>query len=188
MTDYHRCCKNCARSVLRIYRDKNFPMVSGQHTADTESARQETISLVAQKALLFGEFSAKAAGHQTFEDPVMHTYFLHYVFGAIKALAGHSELSARLSEDDTVNAMGIALMSFENSSREEVLSTLKMLYRAKDEAAVRIQEEGRQAAEAWNWGENRDAVFRFVELMRDPANFPREVEPSPSLKNGQPDH
>ncbi len=163
-------------------------MVSGQQPADTESARQETISLVAHKALLFGEFSAKAAGHQTFEDPVMHTYFLHYIFGAIRALAGHPELALRLIEDDTVNAMGTALMSFEDSSREDVLSTLKMLYRAKDEAAIRIQEEGRQAAEAWNWGENRDAVFRFVELMRDPANFPQEVEPSPSLQNSQPDH
>mgnify|MGYP006953451590 FL=1 len=159
-------------------------MVSGQHTADTESARQETISLVAQKALLFGEFSAKAAGHQTFEDPVMHTYFLHYVFGAIKALAGHSELSARLSEDDTVNAMGIALMSFENSSREEVLSTLKMLYRASDDAALRIREEGRKAAEAWDLGANEEATRRFMELLADPDNFPRQVDPSPPLDSG----
>lgn len=162
-------------------------MVSGQETADTESARQETISVVAHKALLFGEFSAKAAGHQTFEDPVMHTYFLHYIFGAIKALAGRSELPVRLTEDDTVNAMGTALMSFETSTREDVVGTLKMLYRAQDEAAIRIQDEGRKAAEAWDWGENRDAVFRFLELIRDPSNFPREVESSPSLQSSQSD-
>jgi hypothetical protein len=117
----------------------------------------------------------------------MHTYFLHYIFGAIKALAGRPELPVRLTEDDTVNAMGTALMSFENSTREDVVGTLKMLYRARDEAAIRIQDEGCKAAQAWNWGENRDAVFRFLELARDPSNFPREVESSPSLQSSQSD-
>ncbi len=157
-------------------------MVSGQDIADTGSARQETISLVAHKALLFGEFSAKAAGQEMFEDPVMHTYFLHYVFGAVKALSEHPGLPVPLDEDDVVNAMGHALMTFEGSTREDVVGTLKMLYRANDEAAVRIQEAGRQAAETWNWGENSDAVFRFVELTREPSNFPREVESSPPLQ------
>jgi hypothetical protein len=77
--------------------------------------------------------------------------------------------------------MGRALMTFGTSSRDEVMGTLKMLYRARDEAALRIREEGRKAAESWDWGENRDAVFRFLELMKDEANFPREVEQSPSL-------
>lgn len=156
-------------------------MVSGPDFADTGSARQEAVSKVSHKALLFGEFSAKAAGNEAFEDPVMHTYFLHYIFGAIEGLCGHSEMSVELDEDDRINAMGRALMTFETSSRDEVMGTLKMLYRAKDEAAVRIREEGRKAAESWDWGENRDAVFRFVELMKDEANFPREVEESPPL-------
>jgi len=158
-------------------------MVSGQDFADIDSARQETISLVAQKALLFGEFSAKAAGSDIFEDPVMHTYFLHYIFGAVRALAVHPQLPAPLNEDDAVNAMGNALMTFEGSTREDVVGTLKMLYRAKDAAAVHIQEEGRNAAESWNWGENRDAVFRFLELTRDESNFPRQVESSPPIKS-----
>jgi len=51
-------------------------MVSGHDLADTDSARLEAVSRVAHQSLLFGEFSAKAAGHDTFEDPVMHTYFL----------------------------------------------------------------------------------------------------------------
>jgi hypothetical protein len=157
-------------------------MVSGQDFADTGSGRQEAVSAVAHKALLFGEFSAKAAGPQTFEDPVMHTYFLHYIFGAVKALAANPELASRLDDDDAVNAMGTALMTFENSSREEVVGTLKMLYRARDEAALKIQEEGRRAAESWNWGENSEATFRFLELTRDSSNFPREVEASPPLQ------
>ncbi len=158
-------------------------MVSGPDFADTDPARQEAISEVAHRALLFGEFSAKAAGQETFQDPVMHTYFLHYIFGAVNALAGHAGLPARLGEDDVVNAMGRALMTFEGSTPQEVTGTLKMLYRARDEAALRIQDEGREAAENWDWGTNRDAVFRFAELMKDEANFPREVPASPPLGN-----
>jgi hypothetical protein len=155
-------------------------MVSGHDFADTDSARQEAISKLAHQALLFGEFSAKAAGHDTFEDPVMHTYFLHYIFGAAKALAGHAALGLTLDEEDVVNAMGRALMTFEGTTRQDVMGTLKMLYRARDDAALKIQSEGLEAAERWDWGENRDAVFHFAELMKDEANFPREVPPSPA--------
>lgn len=158
-------------------------MVSGHDTPDTESVRQETISLVARQALLFGEFSAKAAGDETFEDPVMHTYFLHYIFGAIDALGGHGSLPVQLEGGDRVNAMGQALMTFEGSTREDVMGTLKMLYRAKDAAATHVREEGRKAAEQWDWGQNRDAVFRFAELLKDESNFPREVESSPPLQS-----
>jgi hypothetical protein len=161
--------------------EKKHLMVSGHDTPDTESVRQEAISLVARQALLFGEFSAKAAGDETFDDPVMHTYFLHYIFGAIDALGSHGSLPLELEEGDRVNAMGQALMTFEGSTREDVMGTLKMLYRARDAAAVHIREEGRKAAEQWDWGQNRDAVYRFVELLKDESNFPREVDPSPPL-------
>lgn len=155
-------------------------MVSGHDLADTDSARLEAVSRVAHQSLLFGEFSAKAAGHDTFEDPVMHTYFLHYMFGATKALAGHAGLGLTLDEDDAVNAMGRALLTFEGTSRQDVMGTLKMLYRARDEAALKIQSEGHDAAERWDWGENREAVFHFAELLKDEANFPREVPSSPA--------
>lgn len=137
--------------------------------------------MVARKALVFGELSAKAAGAETFDDPVMHAYFLHYVFGAIKALAASADLPTALGEEDAVNAMGAALMSFEGTTQEDATGTLKMLYRARDEAALRIQDEGRAAAESWDGGANEDAVFRFVELMKDESNFPREVESSPPI-------
>lgn len=156
-------------------------MVSGQDTTDTDEGRNEAIAAVSHKALVFGEFSAKAAGAGVFEDPVMHTYFLQYIFGAIEALARHPEIGRELDEDDCVNAMGQALMSFEDTTREDVMGTLKMIYRARDDAALKIREEGRKAAEAWNWGENRDAAFRFVELMKDDSNFPGDVESSPPL-------
>ncbi len=157
-------------------------MVSGQDAAQDPLADAETISAVAHKALLFGEFSAKAVGSETFEDPVMHTYFLHYIFGAIEGLSTHGSLAAPLDEDGRVNAMGQALMSFEGATREDVMATLKMVYRAQDEAALHVRAEGRAAAEAWDWGENRDAAFRFAELLKDrETHFPSEVDPSPPL-------
>jgi hypothetical protein len=157
-------------------------MVSGQDTGQDPLADAETITAVAGKALLFGEFSAKAVGADTFEDPVMHTYFLHYIFGAIEGLSVHGSLAAPLNEDGRVNAMGQALMRFEGTTREDVIATLKMIYRAQDEAALRVRSEGRAAAEAWDWGENREAVFRFAELLGDrDTYFPAEVEASPPL-------
>lgn len=159
-------------------------MVSGQDAAQDPLNDAETIAAVAQKALLFGEFSAKAVGSETFEDPVMHTYFLQYIFGAIEGLSGHASLAQPLGEDGRVNAMGQALMSFEGATREDVMATLKMVYRARDEAALHVRAEGRAAAEAWDWGNNRDAVYRFAELFKDrEAHFPAEVEPSPPLSS-----
>jgi hypothetical protein len=156
-------------------------MVSGQDRVDTPDARSEAIAMACHQALLFGEFSAKAAGAETFEDETMNTYFLHYVFGALAAIGSHPDLPQTLDDEDRVNAMGRALMTFENATREDVMGTLKMIFRARDEAALKIQEEGRKAADAWNWGQNRDAVYRFSELMQDESNFPRIVESSPPL-------
>jgi hypothetical protein len=157
-------------------------MVSGQDTTDTGGTRNEAISLVTHKALLFGEFSAKAAGTEAFEDPIMHTYFLHYIYGAIKSLAKHPELPEQLDDEGCVNAMGHALMTFEDTSREDVMGTLKMLHRATDEPALKIRAEGCKAAESWDWGANEDAVFRFAELMKDKGNFPDEVEASAPME------
>jgi hypothetical protein len=162
--------------------DEKDDMVSGQDTPQDPLKDAENIAAVANQALLFGEFSAKAVGGETFEDPVMHTYFLHYIFGAVEGLSSHASLAAPLAEDGRVNAMGQALMSFEGASREDVMATLKMIYRARDEAALRVREEGRKAAEAWDWGENRDAVFRFAQMLGERETyFPTEVESSPPL-------
>jgi hypothetical protein len=158
-------------------------MVSGPDQVDTADARNEAIATACHQALLFGEFSAKAAGPETFDDETMQTYFLHYIFGALAAIGAHPDLPQTLGDEDRVNAMGRALMTFENATREGVMGTLKMIFRARDEAALKIQEEGREAAAAWNWGQNRDAVLRFSELLEDESNFPRIVETSPPLES-----
>ena len=139
--------------------------------------------MACHQTLLFGEFTAKAAGTETFDDETMQTYLLHFVFGALEAIGEHPNLPQKLEEEDRVNAMGRALMTFEDSTREDVMGTLKMIFRAQDEAALKIRQEGRKAAESWDWGKNRDAVYRFSELMQDDSNFPRVVENSPPLSS-----
>ncbi len=53
---------------------------------------------------------------------------------------------------------------------------VRRLEQAADEPAIKIKTEGRDAAKAWHWGDNEDATRHFLDLMQDPANFPREVE------------
>ena len=153
-------------------------MVSGPESPNT---RAEEIRQVVHKTLVFGELSAKAAGGEVFEDPVIQTYFLHYVFGAVMALGEHDSLSRALSEEERVNAMGSALMTFDDATREDVMGTLMMICRARDDAALDVQAEGRQAAASWDFGANGEATRRFSELLADPDRLPREVEPSPPL-------
>jgi hypothetical protein len=159
-------------------------MVSGPESPNT---RVEEFRRVVHKTLVFGELSAKAAGGEVFEDPVIHTYFLHYVFGAVMALGEHDSLTQALSEEERINAMGSALMTFEDATRENVMGTLKMIYQARDGAALDVQAEGRQAASHWDFGANGDATQRFAELLAEPDRLPREVEASPPLeKRGPP--
>jgi hypothetical protein len=153
-------------------------MVSGPENSDT---RQDEVQRVVHKTLVFGELSAKAAGGEAFEDEVTQTYFLHYVFGAVMALGEHPSLSRALSEEERVNAMGSALMTFEDATSEDVMGTLKMIYRAQDEPALNMQAEGRKAATAWDFGANEAATRRFTELLADPSSMPREVEASPPV-------
>jgi hypothetical protein len=173
----------CCQNFRLFYETQPVPtgannMVSGPETPNT---RQDEIRRVIHKTLVFGELSAKQAGGETFEDPVIQTYFLHYLFGAVMALGEHGSLSSALSEEERVNAMGSALMTFEDATREDVMATLKMIYRAQDKAALDVQAEGRKAATAWDFGAVEEPTGRFAELLAEPGRLPREVDPSPPL-------
>jgi hypothetical protein len=139
-------------------------MVSAPGDDDSEARRQESLQAVIRQLLLFGEFSAKPMGTEAFEDPERQRRFLHFLYGAARSLGRHSFLAEPLSDDDVVNALGNALMTFEGATRELVTSTLMEIYQNRDGALVRLQQEGREAAEEWDWGARPDAVRRFSEL------------------------
>ncbi len=159
-------------------------MVSGDddsHTGQDEAAgvdpqRREQIVATARRALVFGEQNAGHAGPEPFEDPVMETYFLLYVLGALDHLSAHVPDADPLDHGEKLAALAHALDAFGTATSAEIRATVLMLDGAADEAALNIREAGAQAAKAWDNGANADATTRFRELMADPDNFPRNVE------------
>ncbi len=151
-------------------------MVTAENGNGPSIVTAETLQEVAYKLLIFGEFSGKRIGDDSFQDPVMHTYFLLYIFGAADALCESDKLDTPLGLEDKLNVMRMALTSFGTASPEQVTSTVNTLNLAADEPALNIRREGREAAQEWNWGENEAATSRFFDLMQDPDNFPRRVE------------
>jgi len=154
-------------------------MVPDDTQGGTTGSRQQAIGAVVEKTLVFGETSARHVGIEIFNDAVMHTYFLFFVYGALDALSDAEELGVILTDAEKASAMSEALLSFGTTSNEQVVATIRMLQRAHDDAAMKIKQAGADAARDWKWGTNEAATRRFLELMDDPDNFPREVEPSP---------
>ena len=153
-------------------------MVTGENGNGPSVTTQERLQEVAYKLLIFGEFSGKRIGDESFQDPVMHAYFLLYMLGAADALCESDKLDAPLSQEEKIKVMRMALTSFGTASPEQVTSTVNTLDAAADEPALHIRREGREAAQEWRWGENEAATSRFFDLMQDPDNFPRRVEHS----------
>ena len=159
-------------------------MVSGDddsHTgqdnpAGVDAQRRDQIVATARRALVFGEKTAEHTGPEPFEDPVMETYFLLYVLGALDHLSAHVPEDKPLDHGEKLAALAHALDAFGTSTSAEIRATVMMLDGAGDEPALKIRDEGARAAEAWADGANADAASRFRELMADPANFPRNVE------------
>ena len=154
-------------------------MVPDDTQGSTSGSRAQAIGAVVEKTLVFGETSARHVGAETFNDQIMHTYFLLFIYGALDALSAAEELGVTLTDAEKASAMSEALLSFGTTSNEQVIATIRMLQRAHDDAALKIKQSGADAARDWKWGTNEAATRRFLELMDDPKNFPREVEPIP---------
>ncbi|MCZ6559397.1 MAG: hypothetical protein O6931_00715 [Gammaproteobacteria bacterium] len=151
-------------------------MVSEDNAPGATDDRESVLRDVTSKALVFGEQSAKNIAPEIFSDPVMHNYFLFFIYGAIDALGDHDRLDEKLNMAEKQATMAEALAAFGTATQEQIVATVKLLERSADEAAIAIKLAGHDAATAWAWGENEEATQRFVSLLEDPANFPREVE------------
>lgn len=176
------------RHRARTPRQNNHMVTDDTTTADSDD-REQILRTVTSKALIFGESSAKKMPTETFDDPVMHTYFLFYVFGALESLGEDLRLgAASLSEAEKQAAMAEALAAFGTATKEQILGTIKLLVRSSDAAAIKIRNAGKDAAIDWDWGDNDEASSVFADLMKDPDNFPRDVEQSlnPALSDPSP--
>lgn len=137
---------------------------------------EPTLIRVANKALSFGRAAAQPIGEETFQDPVMHHYFLLFMSGVVDVLGEDQVLDEKLDDIDKKRAMANMLMTFGTASADRIVDMVKLLDDSHDESAQNIKAQGREAARAWAWGKNGAATSRFHELMKDPENFPREVE------------
>ena len=151
-------------------------MVSKDNSHGATGDRQSVLREVISKALVFGEKSAKNVPPEIFEDLVMHDYFLFFIYGAVDALGDDERLDEKLTADEKQATMAETMAAFGTATGEQIVATVKLLERAADDAALAIKSAGREAATDWAWGENDQATERFVALLEDPANFPREIE------------
>lgn len=151
-------------------------MVSKDNNHGASANRESVLREVTSKALVFGEKSAKNVPPEIFEDQVMHDYFLFFIYGAVDALGDDERLKEKLNAAEKQATMAEALAAFGTATEEQIVARVKLLERSADEAALAIKSAGREAATEWASGENDQATERFVALLEDPANFPREVE------------
>ena len=151
-------------------------MVSEEKSHGTADDRESVLRDVTSKALVFGEKSAINVPQDVFADPVMHDYFLFFIYGAVDALGDDEGLDEKLNAAEKQATMAEALAAFGTATEEQIVARVKLLERSADDAALAIKSAGREAATEWASGENDQATERFVALLEDPANFPREVE------------
>ncbi len=151
-------------------------MVSEEKSHDRADDRESVLRDVTSKALVFGEKSAINVPQDVFADPVMHDYFLFFIYGAVDALGDDEGLDEKLNAAEKQATMAEALAAFGTATEEQIVATVKLLERSADDAALAIKRAGREAATDWARGKNEEATGRFVVLLEDPANFPREVE------------
>ena len=124
----------------------------------------------------FGIACAEPVGRESLEDPVMHTYYLLFVFGAVEWLGDNMDAGAPLPYPHKLTAMAEALSRFGTTDRETVRGTVMMLHNAGDDAALRIRAVGGDAVRRWHAQGEAEAANTFAELRDDPEVMPREVE------------
>lgn len=151
-------------------------MASDSSEDKQTAGADDRVGTVAEKAFRFGRSAAEPVGEAAFLDPVMHYYYLLFMFGVVGALGAHVEIDEPLDEIDIKRAMATMLARFGTAAPEQVVDLVNLLEDTDDEPARRIKSEGAIAAREWNWGVNPSASGRFADLMQDPDNFPRELE------------
>jgi hypothetical protein len=151
-------------------------MMTDEQQLEVTEAEQAAIATVAGRAFEFGVASASPLGDEALEDPVLHTYFLLFVFGAIEWLGDNMDTGAPLPYPHKLAAMAEALSQFGTTDRETVRGTVLMLHNAADEAALRIRAAGGDAIRRWHVDGDESATAVFDELRNDPDALPREVQ------------
>ena len=144
-------------------------MDAGQKVTEAEAA---AILAVASKAIEFGRACAAPLGEDALQDPVLNTYFLIFVFGAVEWLGDNMDADHPLSYPQKLASMAEALARFGTSDRETVRGTVLMVHEAADAPALRVRAAGGDAMRRWHRDGDQDALSVFVALRDEPNALP----------------
>jgi hypothetical protein len=150
--------------------------MTDQQQLEMTEAELAAITSVADRALTFGAASAEPLGVEALEDPVLHTYYLLYIFGAVEWLGDNMDTGAPLPYPHKLAAMADALGRFGTTDRETARGTVLMLHNAADDAALRVRAAGGDAVRRWHADGDESAISIFSEMRNDPEMLPREVQ------------
>jgi hypothetical protein len=150
--------------------------MSDEQQIQLTEAEQKAIISVADRALEFGVASAQPLGSEALEDPVLQTYYLLFVFGAVEWLGDNMDTGAPLPYPHKLTAMADALSRFGTTDRETARGTVLMLHEAADDAALRVRAAGGDAVRRWHVDGDETATTIFSDMRDDPDMMPREVQ------------
>ena len=142
--------------------------------SQTPNATQQ----IADAAFAFGAESAKSIDPAIFDDPIMHNYFLFYIYGAVDWLGTHWQEQCVIDEQEKLDAMTQALLIMEPDKQETAQSFSLLAQKSDDKHASDIKNAGAQAIQDWLIDPDGNAAMRFSELLKLPDKFPRTVDPS----------
>jgi len=146
-------------------------------TADSNDADTALISRIAERAYQFGVACAKPIDPKTFDDSVMHNYYLFFIFGAILWLGDNLRPARPLDRQQKLTALAQAMSFLEPGSKEKIRALVMMIDNVDDIYAHNIMREGADAVKRLIIDQDAQAVERFHELLRDESKFPRSIDP-----------
>ncbi len=146
----------------------------------TEQDDLALIARIAEQAFQFGVACARPVDPDVFDDPVMHNYYLFYVFGAVLWLGDNMRPDRPLDRQQKLSALSQAMGFLEPDSKQKIRSLVLMVDKVEDDFAHDTMREGANAVKRLLVDKDENASLRFSELLRDPANFPRTIDPDSS--------
>lgn len=135
------------------------------------------IAKVADQAYQFGVACARPVDPEIFDDPVIHNYYLFFVFGAILWLGDNLRPAKPLDRQQKLSALAQAMSFLEPESKQKIRTFVLMVGQVDDVYAHNTMREGAEAFRRLTVDKDPEATHRFRELLEDPQNFPREIDP-----------
>lgn len=152
-------------------------MVEDKANPSLEDEDLALIAQVAEQAFKFGVTCARPVDPDVFDDPVMHNYYLFYVFGAVLWLGDNMRPAKPLDRKQKLSALSQAMSFLEPDSKQKIRSLVLMVDKVEDVFAHNTMREGADAIKRLLVDDDESARLRFSELLKDPANFPQEIDP-----------